>query len=81
VLVGLARRTALDHWYAENGDAYYRRAAERFLTDAAELVPAGPDGRKATPTGAANQFAYIIASASSEIQAGQRLAIPTQYAD
>lgn len=37
LLVDLARRTATDHWYAENGDAYFRDAAKRTLDDAARL--------------------------------------------
>ncbi len=37
LLVDLARRTAIDHWYAENGDAYFRDSAKRTLDDAARL--------------------------------------------
>jgi hypothetical protein len=43
LLVDLARRTCLDHWYAENGQPYYRPAARKFLEDADKLAaaPAG----------------------------------------
>src|SRR5205085_9114760 len=44
VLVGLARRTFLDHWYAESGEPYYRPAANAFLDDANKLVPAPAAG-------------------------------------
>jgi hypothetical protein len=77
VLVGLARRTALDHWYAENGDAYFRRAAERFLTDAAELVAAGPDGRKAEPAGAAD-VKDLLKTPPLEMKAPERLDITSE---
>jgi hypothetical protein len=54
LLIGLARRTIDDHWFAENPDPtttpYYQLAADKLVTDVLKLVegPGGKENRRMT---------------------------------